>query len=82
VHITVTKNKFHKYFYHDGNKISNNSYRTLLVNDNILYAVNESAGIQQMNLTTGAQQMFSPPFKDDNLRLFSLTKTSDGRLFG
>ncbi|SHL96913.1 sensor histidine kinase [Chitinophaga sp. CF418] len=80
-HITVTKNKFHKYFYHEGKDISYNSFRALLVNDNILYAVNEAEGIYEVNLATGAQQKFSP-FRERNMRLFSLTKTRDGRLFG
>jgi hypothetical protein len=82
VRITITKNKFRKYFHLEGHDISNNSFRTLLVRDNILYAVNEAEGIQELNLSTGAQHKFSPSFADGNLRLFSLAQTSDNRLFG
>lgn len=82
VRITIKKNKFHKYFYQEGENISNNAFRSLLVKDNILYAVNESEGVQQVNLASGAQQMYSPPFGGGNMRLFSLASISDGRLFG
>lgn len=80
-HITITKNKFQKYFYAEGGDISNNSFRTLLVDSNTLYAVNEARGICEVNLATKAVQRFSP-FDEDNMRLFSLTKMKDGRLLG
>jgi two-component sensor histidine kinase len=79
--ITVTKNKFRKYFFHEGKDISKNSFRSLLVKDSILYAINEWGGIQQANLVTGSQQAFAP-FKSKYMRLFSIAQTSDGRLFG
>ncbi|SFO75376.1 Two-component sensor histidine kinase, contains HisKA and HATPase domains [Chitinophaga sp. YR627] len=80
-HITVTKNKFHRYFYAEGDEIGNNSFRTLLVDSNNLYAVNEARGLYEINLSTKVTKRFSP-FAESNMRLFSLTKLRDGRLLG
>jgi two-component sensor histidine kinase/ligand-binding sensor domain-containing protein len=80
--LSVSKNKFKRYFYADGKTAGLNSYRGILVDSGDLYACNEFSGVKYVNIYSG--KTWKSPFKTPAAAIayFDIVKTSKGELLG
>lgn len=79
--LTISKNKFRKYFYQDRENFNFNSYRKIVIDNNHLFALNEFTGICQANIDTNNKNMIAeiPQWPKGN---FALIKTNEQDIFG
>lgn len=80
--LTINKSKFRRLFYQDPSVSSSNSYRSILVEGNDLYACNEISGVKHAILQPGESKkpVYKAPWQ--SIGYYSLAKTREEAIFG
>ncbi len=79
--LTVTKDKFRKYFYQNPRTYKRNSFRNLLIDNDRLYAVNEYSGITAAEIDSNVRSHIVACQETRGMH-YAFTKTWDGILAG
>lgn len=78
--LTIVPNKFRAYFEQPPNDFFDNSYRTILVDDSVLYACDEKKGVFSKDLRSGREQPLLMPAERTS-GCFSVAKMEGGIFF-
>jgi two-component sensor histidine kinase len=79
--LTMVRSKFRKYFYQEERIFSQNSYRNLVTDNNVLYAVNEFLGVQQTVINPEIKSPKPVPIREMHAN-YTLIKTNEGSILG